>query len=81
MAILNKGLSKEKIITIERLKDALMITSPLWETFNLQEKRRIFKLIIKGIDYDSKDEILGVTLNENGLKFLCTNIDFNKNDK
>ncbi len=78
---LNKDLPREKTITIEKLKDALIITFPLWESFSLQEKRRVFKLIIKQIDYDAKNEVLGVALNENGLKFLCTNIDFNKKDR
>ncbi|MBL7196966.1 MAG: recombinase family protein [Candidatus Omnitrophica bacterium] len=81
LKILNKESPKEKTITIEKLKDALMVTSPLWETFSPQEKRRIFKIVLKEVEYDAKVETLGITLHENGLKFICTNIDFGRKDK
>ncbi len=81
LKILNKGPSKEKAITMEKLRDVIMVNSPLWGNFSLKEKRRMLMLIVKGMDYDSKNGVLGITLNENGLKFLCANIDFNQKDR
>jgi len=61
---------EEKFVTQQELKDALLVSSPIWDTLFPQEKHRIFRLILKQVDYDARDDKLGITLNEKGVKML-----------
>jgi site-specific DNA recombinase len=72
----NQGGASEKLITISKLKEAFLINSPLWKELFPQEKRRFLKTLLKQIDYDATKENLSLTLNETGLKFLCTGVSF-----
>ncbi|MEK6732502.1 MAG: hypothetical protein AABY55_02660 [Candidatus Omnitrophota bacterium] len=69
---------EEKLLTQQELKDALLVNTPIWDTLFPQEKRRIFKLILKQVDYDARNDKLGLTLNEKGIKFLNLLLDPNK---
>jgi len=42
--------------------------SPIWDTLYPEEKRRILKILIKEIDYDSGSKKLGITLNGSDLR-------------
>ena len=44
--------------------DALL--SPIWDTLHPQEKRRIFKILVKEIDYTLSNKTLGITPSDNG---------------
>jgi site-specific DNA recombinase len=59
-------------ITMSKLKQAFLINSPLWNELFPQEKARFLKTLLKQIDYDAAKENLSLTLNEAGIKFLCS---------
>ncbi|MDI6758399.1 MAG: recombinase zinc beta ribbon domain-containing protein, partial [Candidatus Omnitrophota bacterium] len=61
---------EEKLLTQQELKDALLVNSPIWDTLFPQEKHRIFRLILKQVDYDARNDKLSITLNEKGIKML-----------
>jgi len=61
---------EEKLLTQQELKDALLVNSPIWETLFPQEKYRIFRLILRRVDYDARNDKLTIILNEKGVKFL-----------
>jgi len=61
---------EEKLLTQQELKDALLVNSPIWDTLFPQEKYRIFRLILKQVNYDARSDKLAITLNEKGVKFL-----------
>ncbi|MFA5840252.1 MAG: recombinase family protein [Candidatus Margulisiibacteriota bacterium] len=65
----------EQMITKEELQKAMIITSPVWETLFYQEKKRIIDFLVKEIDYDGPSDALGITINANGIKLLCTELD------
>ncbi|MDP3791254.1 MAG: recombinase family protein [Candidatus Omnitrophota bacterium] len=60
----------QKIITDRELEQALIVNSPIWETFFPQEKHKVLKLMLKEVDYSGTDAKIGLTLNHGGLKFL-----------
>jgi site-specific DNA recombinase len=64
----------EQMITKEELQRAMVITSPLWDTLFPQEKKRVIDYLVKEIDYDGPTGTLGITLNANGIKLLCTEL-------
>jgi site-specific DNA recombinase len=59
---------EEELVTREEFMEALSVTSPIWDTFFPQEKRRILKLLLREVDYDGRDGTLGLTLNGKGIK-------------
>lgn len=64
----------EQMITKEELQKAMVINSPIWDTLFLQEKKRVIDYLVKEIDYDGLNGTLGITLNANGIKLLCTEL-------
>jgi len=70
-----KAALHEQMITKEDLQKAIIITSPVWETLFYQEKKRVIDFLVKEIDYDGPSDTLGLTLNANGIKLLCAEID------
>jgi site-specific DNA recombinase len=69
-ARIKKSQLEEKLLTQKDLKDALLVNTPIWDTFFPQEKRRIFRLILKRVDYDARNNKLSITLNEKGVRML-----------
>jgi len=47
-----------------------IINDPVWDTIFPQEKRRILRLILKEVDYNGTTGAFGLTLSENGMRFL-----------
>ena len=76
--VVNQGRTSENLITISKLREAFLINSPLWKELFPQEKRRFLKTLLKQIDYDATKENLSLTLNETGLRFLCTGVSFDQ---
>ena len=66
---------EEKLLTEEELKEALLVTSPIWDTLFPQAKREVLRLLLKQVDYDAREGKLGVTLNERGVKLLCSKME------
>jgi site-specific DNA recombinase len=64
----------EQIITKEEIQKAMVINSPAWDTLFPQEKKRVIDFLVKEVDYDGASSTLGITLNANGIKLLCTEI-------
>lgn len=60
----NPALSKKE------LKDALLVTSPIWDVLLFAQKHRVLQLLLKEASYDARDEKLSLKLNENGIRFL-----------
>jgi hypothetical protein len=60
----------ERLITRQELNEALIINSPVWDTLFPKEKRRIFRIILKEVDYEASTNKLGITLSERGLKLF-----------
>ena len=58
----------QKLITDHELENALIVRSPIWDTFFPQEKHKVMKLMLKEVEYN--DGKLGITLNHGGIKFL-----------
>ena len=44
------------------------VLSPIWDTLYPEEKRRILKVLVKEVDYDSPSKKLGIMLNDNGTR-------------
>lgn len=65
---------EEELVTTEEFIEALSVTSPIWDTLFLQEKRRVLKLLLREVDYDGRDGTLGLTLNGKGIKLLNSEI-------
>ena len=61
---------EEKLLTQQELKDGLLVNSPIWDTLFPQEKHRIFRLILKQVNYDARNDKLDITLNEKGVRML-----------
>lgn len=61
---------EEKLLTQQELKDALLVNSPIWDTLFPQQKYRIFRLILKQVCYDARNDKLDITLNEKGVRML-----------
>ena len=53
-----------------KLKDALLVTSPIWDALLFAQKHRVLRLLLKEASYDVTDDELILTLNENGIRFL-----------
>ncbi len=70
---------EEEVITREEFIEVLSVTSPIWDTFFPQEKRRILKLLLKEIVYDGRDGTLGLTFNGKGIQLL--NLEVNPSPK
>ena len=49
-------------------KEIEALISPIWDTLFPQEKRRILKVLIKAVDYNTENKKLGITLRENNLR-------------
>lgn len=77
---LNQAGTAQNVITMSKLKEAFFINSTLWKELFPKEKQRFLKTLIKQIDYDAPKENLSITLNENGLRFLCTNVNFDQKE-
>ncbi|MCM8782397.1 MAG: hypothetical protein NC828_05035, partial [Candidatus Omnitrophica bacterium] len=61
---------EEKLLTQQEIKDALLVNSPIWDTLFPQQKYRIFRLILKQVDYDARSNKLNIILNEKGIRML-----------
>ncbi|MBU4376583.1 MAG: hypothetical protein KKD29_03795, partial [Candidatus Omnitrophica bacterium] len=61
---------KKPPIPKEGIKDALLITSPIWDALLFAQKHRVLRLLLKEASYDARDDKLSLTLNENGIRFL-----------
>ena len=61
---------KKPPISKTKLKDALMITSPIWDALLFAQKHRVLRLLLKEASYDARDDKLNLTLNEDGIRFL-----------
>jgi len=60
----------QKLISDHELEQALIVNSPIWETFFPQEKHKALKLMLKEVDYNGTDGKIELTLNHGGIKFL-----------
>ncbi|WP_164908916.1 recombinase family protein [Candidatus Velamenicoccus archaeovorus] len=58
--------SKREKHAYKQETDALL--SPVWDTLHPQEKRRIFKILLKEVDYTASSKKLGITLADNDLR-------------
>jgi hypothetical protein len=68
-----RKMSKDVTLDIENEPNAeciKIINDPVWDTIFPQEKRRILRLILKEVDYDGRTGAFGLTLSENGMRFL-----------
>ena len=66
--------AEEKLLGEKELDEALVVTSPIWDTLFPQEKRRILLHLLKSADYDARTKKLGLILSEKGIKLLCSEI-------
>lgn len=65
---------EEQLLSQGELSDALLVTSPVWDTLFIQEKRRILRLLLKEVDYDARDGKLGLTLSGKGIRLLSSEL-------
>jgi site-specific DNA recombinase len=69
---------EEQLFNQTELKDALLVTLPIWDTLFIQEKRRILRFLLKDIEYDGRDGKLGITFSPKGIRLLSAKVSTNK---
>jgi len=60
----------EQQLAQKELEQALDITSTAWETLFPQAKRQVLELLLDRVDYDARDQKLGVMLSTRGVQVL-----------
>ncbi len=65
---------EQELLSQEEMQQALVVTSPMWDTLFRQEQRRILRFLLKEVDYDARDGKLGLTLSPKGMKLLAAEL-------
>lgn len=65
---------EERLFNFKDVKEAMIINTPEWDVLFPIEKRRILSVILKSVDYDAVTNMLGLTLNEKGIRLLSKEI-------
>jgi uncharacterized protein with gpF-like domain len=60
----------EQRLVQKELEQALSITSTTWETLFPQARRQVMELLLDRVDYDARDQRLGITLSARGVQVL-----------